>query len=255
MNIKNHHVFISGGNRGIGLGIVEFYLSQGAQVTFTHSGRKPESIEQVATLQKELAAKYPESKVLVLKANVCAEEELKTALKTSVEQFGDLNTVICNAGVSIDGLILRAKESDWDTVIDTNLKGSFLLSKLSSRYLIKSAEADKSLIFISSVVGLMGNAGQSSYAASKAGQIGLMKSLAKELAKKNVRVNAIAPGYIKTDMTDQLSEEQTNNMLQHIALGRKGSRADIAASCAFLSSPFSQYITGQVLNVNGGLYM
>ena len=194
------------------------------------------------------------SKAIPLALNVSEEDACKAAVDTMVKEFGGLYGLVNNAGVAIDQLTLRYKMDDWDTLMATNLKGAFQLSKVALRPLMKNKEGS-AIVNMSSVVGLSGNAGQAPYSASKAGLIGLTKSLALEFASRKIRVNAIAPGFIDTEMTQALTDEQKGKITENIPIGTMGSVDDIAQATAYLLSPLSQYVTGQVLSVNGGLYM
>jgi len=236
---------ITGAARGIGREMAIAFAEEGADLFLTYA-RTP--------LDDTLSAVSPlGAKVETFKADVAKTAEADSAVKECVSKFGGLDILVNNAGITRDGLLMRMKESDWDDVIDTNLKGAFNMIRAATKTMIKK-RAGK-IINIGSVVGSMGNAGQANYAASKAGLVGLTKAVAKELASRNVQVNLIAPGYIVTDMTDQLDEKAKNAIMEGIPLKRLGSVRDVANAALFMSTPASDYITGHVLHVNGGLYM
>ena len=187
------------------------------------------------------------------KMNVCKRLEVSVAMEKCKDCFDGIDILVNNAGITQDSLLLRMSEQNWDSVINTNLKGSFNFIKTVSKYMIKSKSGK--IINISSIVGLMGNAGQTNYAASKAGLIGLTKSAAKELAVRNIQVNCLAPGYISTEMTDKLSEDAKENLLKQIPLNRIGSPSDISNAVLFLCANETSYITGQTITIDGGMVM
>lgn len=249
INLKDKNIFVTGGSRGIGAAIVKVCASLGARVAFTYSS-------QEAQAQKVLESLAPSSSGLphkIYKMNVTLQEEVESVCQAVVQDFGSLQGVVNNAGITKDQLILRMKETDFDAVLKANLYGVFHVTKTLSKSLLKSAPA--SVVNISSVVGSTGNAGQSNYAASKAGLEGFTKSLALELASRNIRFNVVSPGYIKSDMTDALSEEQIKYFADRIPLGRPGDAEEVAHTVAFLLSSASSYMTGQTIHVNGGLYL
>jgi 3-oxoacyl-[acyl-carrier protein] reductase len=190
---------------------------------------------------------------MAVKTNVSDAKECEDLVNIVVEKFGKLDILVNNAGVTRDGLLVRMSEQDWDLVIAINLKGTFNCTKSAAKYMMKARYGR--IVNISSVIGLMGNAGQTNYSASKAGVIGITKSAAKELSGRNVTVNAIAPGYIATAMTDKLTEDQRNSMVKLVPLGRIGQPQDVANAVLFLASPLADYITGQVIPVDGGMVM
>jgi len=200
---------------------------------------------------KVLCEKYQTS--IVVQADVAKSDDAKRLCDTALETFGRIDVLINNAGITKDNLLLRMSESDFDDVISTNLKGTFLMCKNVSKIMMKQRSG--SIINIASVVGITGNAGQANYAASKAGIIGLTKSLAKEFASRNIRVNAVAPGFIQSDMTDKLDQEVITNLSAQIPMKRLGDPQDIANTVAFLVSEKSSYLTGQVICVDGGMVM
>jgi 3-oxoacyl-[acyl-carrier protein] reductase len=192
------------------------------------------------------------SAAIVVQGDVSKSVDCARIVAAAIETFGGLDVLVNNAGITKDNLLLRMSEEDFDSVVDTNLKGTWLMSKACIKYLMKNAGA---IVNISSIVGRTGNAGQTNYAASKAGVIGFTQSLAKELASRNVRVNAVAPGFIKSDMTDKLNEEQSKQMFGRIPLGRFGTPEEVADLVSFLVSEKSRYITGQTIGVDGGMAM
>jgi 3-oxoacyl-[acyl-carrier protein] reductase len=237
---------VTGASRGIGRSIALALAAQGAKVVA--SARNAEAL---AELSAEIKSKGGES--LAVAGDVAIEDDANNLVKKAVEAFGQVDIFINNAGITRDGLLLRMKNEDWDAVLDTNLKGAFLCTRAVAK--VMSKQRSGRIINISSVVGEMGNAGQANYCASKAGLLGLTKSVARELARRNVTVNAITPGFIVTDMTEDMTDKARESMTEQIPLGRLGSAEDIASAVIFLSSDQSAYITGQVLGVNGGMYM
>ena len=250
-NLEGKSILVTGSNRGIGKGIALSLAKAGAQVGVTFSG-SASGEEKAHALCKEIEGLGGKAKALAL--NVSDEDQCKEAIATMTAEFGGLYGLVNNAGVAIDQLTLRYKSEDWDTLMNVNLKGAFMLTKMALRPLMKNKEG-ASIVNMSSVVGLMGNAGQVPYSASKAGLIGMTKSLALEFASRKLRVNAVAPGFIDTEMTQALTDEQKAKITDEIPLASLGSVDDIAYATKYLLSPLSQYVTGQVLSVNGGLYM
>ncbi|MCM8534566.1 MAG: 3-oxoacyl-[acyl-carrier-protein] reductase [Lentisphaeraceae bacterium] len=246
MRFEGKVVVITGGNRGIGLGITKRFLSEGAKVAVI--GTRPESVDPVIS---DLSNTDNEIRGYAL--NVADREKVEETFKKIAEDFGTIDVLVNNAGITRDTLLMRMKEDDWDAVIDINLKGAFNCLKAVTRPMMKARKGR--IINISSVVGLTGNAGQANYSASKAGLFGLTKSAAKELAARNITVNAIAPGYIATEMTDAVSDEARDAFLRNIPLARPGQADEVAAAIAFLASDDAAYITGQTVNVDGGLVM
>ena len=238
---------VTGGGRGIGKAIALAFASEGAKVAVV--SRSESSCSSAAD---EINAKFPGSAqaFAVDVADTAATAEMG---KKVLEAFGTVHILVNNAGVTRDGLALRMSEEDWDVVMDTNLKGAFNCVKAFQRSMIKAGGAR--IINISSVVGLMGNAGQLNYSASKAGLIGFTKSIAREYSSRKINTNAIAPGFISTDMTDELTDEQKAGIISTVPLGELGKPEDIASAALFLAGPGASYITGQVLTVDGGMVM
>jgi 3-oxoacyl-[acyl-carrier protein] reductase len=237
---------VTGASRGIGREIALALASQGAKVVA--SARNAEAL---AKLTAEIKSQGGDALAVV--GDVAVEDDANNLVKQAVEAYGQVDIFINNAGITRDGLLLRMKNADWDAVLDTNLKGAFLCTRAVAR--VMSKQRSGRIINISSVVGEMGNAGQANYCASKAGLLGLTKSVARELARRNVTVNAITPGFITTEMTEDMTEKAQEAMTEQIPLGRPGSAKDVANAVIFLASEQSAYITGQVLGVNGGMYM
>ena len=243
--LKGKCALITGGSRGIGRELAVAFAGAGVNLFLTYRNTPlDDTIKSLADYKVEVES---------FKADVAVPEEASAAVKACVEKFGGLDILVNNAGITKDGLLMRMKDSDWDDVINTNLKGAFNMIRAASRTMIKK-RAGK-VITIGSVVGSTGNAGQVNYSASKAGLIGLTKAVARELAARNVQANLIAPGYILTDMTKALDEKAKNAIIENIPSGKLGTPGDVAGAALFLASSASDYITGQVLHVNGGLYM
>ncbi|MFZ4450181.1 3-oxoacyl-[acyl-carrier-protein] reductase [Salibacterium aidingense] len=245
--IKGKTALVTGASRGIGKAIALELAGHGANVAVNYAG-SAQKAEEVAAACKDKGVK-----AFSVKADVSREEDVKAMIKEVTDQFGSLDIMVNNAGITRDNLLMRLKEEDWDAVLDTNLKGVFHCAKAASRPMMKQRSGK--IINISSVVGVMGNAGQANYSAAKAGVLGLTKSLAREFAPRNIQVNAVAPGFIETDMTEQLEGETQENLLQNIPLGKLGEAGDVAKAVRFLASEDSDYITGQTLHVDGGMVM
>ncbi|KXG43693.1 3-oxoacyl-[acyl-carrier-protein] reductase [Tepidibacillus decaturensis] len=238
---------VTGASRGIGREIALVLAEAGANVVINYMGNR-ERAEEVAELVKELGRV-----ALVVQADVSNPDDVENMVNLTLTKFGKIDILVNNAGITRDNLIMRMKVEDWDTVIDTNLKSVFLLSKAVSRQMMKQREGR--IINISSVVGVLGNPGQANYVAAKAGVIGLTKTLAREFASRGITVNAVAPGFIETDMTASLKEEIRTQLLSQIPLARLGSAKDVAKVVRFLVSEDASYMTGQVLHVDGGMVM
>lgn len=239
---------VTGSSRGIGRAIAEKLASEGMNVCLNCSSAA--SLPQTQELAVELTMKYG-VKSIALVANVANAEEATTLVESAHTAFGRLDVLVNNAGITRDGLVARMKEEDFDAVIDVNLKGTFNCCKAATKIMMKQRFGR--IVNMSSVVGVSGNAGQANYAASKAGVIGITKSLAREIASRNVTVNAVAPGFIATDMTDALSDKQKEAIASRIAAGRMGEPEDVANLVAFLASDGAGYITGQVICIDGGM--
>ncbi len=244
--LKDKVAIITGASRGIGRAIALALAAQGAKVVA--SGRNVEALEILAA---EIRAQGGE--VATHAGDVALEADANQLIDQAVTAFGRIDILVNNAGITRDGLLLRMKSEDWDAVLDTNLKGAFLCTRAAAK--VMSKQRYGRIVNISSVVGEMGNAGQANYCASKAGLLGLTKSVARELARRNVTVNAVTPGFIITDMTDNLSDKAREAMAEQIPLGRLGAVEDIANAVLYLASDQAAYVTGQVLGVNGGMYM
>ena len=243
--LKDKCVLITGGSRGIGKGIVYKLIEYGANVAFTYSSSASASNKIVADLDSNgtICKAY--------KSDASKLEECETLVENVLSDFGSIDVLINNAGITKDNLLMRMSEGDFDSVIEINLKSVFNMTKACQRVFLKNRKG--SIINMSSVVGVKGNAGQSNYAASKSGIIGFSKSIAIELGSRNIRCNVIAPGFIKTEMTDKLSEDIIEAWNNSIPLKRPGETQDVANLCLFLASDLPNYITGQVINVDGGL--
>ncbi|HCZ1039840.1 TPA: 3-oxoacyl-[acyl-carrier-protein] reductase [Staphylococcus aureus] len=238
---------VTGASRGIGRSIALQLAEEGYNVAVNYAGSK----EKAEAVVEEIKAKGVDS--FAIQANVADADEVKAMIKEVVSQFGSLDVLVNNAGITRDNLLMRMKEQEWDDVIDTNLKGVFNCIQKATPQMLRQRSG--SIINLSSVVGAVGNPGQANYVATKAGVIGLTKSAARELASRGITVNAVAPGFIVSDMTDALSDELKEQMLTQIPLARFGQDTDIANTVAFLASDKAKYITGQTIHVNGGMYM
>ncbi|CAC5502099.1 TPA: 3-oxoacyl-[acyl-carrier-protein] reductase [Staphylococcus aureus] len=238
---------VTGASRGIGRSIALQLAEEGYNVAVNYAGSK----EKAEAVVEEIKAKGVDS--FAIQANVADADEVKAMIKEVVSQFGSLDVLVNNAGITRDNLLMRMKEQEWDDVIDTNLKGVFNCIQKATPQMLRQRSG--AIINLSSVVGAVGNPGQANYVATKAGVIGLTKSAARELASRGITVNAVAPGFIVSDMTDALSDELKEQMLTQIPLARFGQDTDIANTVAFLASDKAKYITGQTIHVNGGIYM
>lgn len=238
---------ITGASRGIGREIALKYAKEGASIVLNYRNSETEALKLKEELDKL------GSDTLIIKSNVSNFEEAEKLIKEAKETFGRVDILVNNAGITKDNLIMRMKEEDFDSVIDVNLKGAFNCLKAVTPIMVRQKSGK--IINMSSVVGVIGNAGQVNYCASKAGLIGMTKSLAREIGGKNINVNAIAPGFIDTDMTKVLSEDQKKNIMSQVPLKRLGQAEDIANLALFLASNQSDYITGQVIHVDGGMAM
>lgn len=243
--LKGKNTIITGGSRGIGKAIVETFVKQGANVAFTYSS----SSDAAKAIENKLSTNIV--KVKSYKSDASNFEEAQLLAASVLEEFGSIDILINNAGITKDNLLMRMSEEDFDRVIQVNLKSVFNMTKAVQRTMLKQRKG--SIINMSSVIGVKGNAGQSNYAASKAGILGFTKSMAIELGSRNIRSNAIAPGFIVTEMTDELGEETIERYFEAIPIKRGGTPEEIANACVFLGSDMSSYITGQVLNVDGGM--
>lgn len=243
MSLKGKVALVTGASRGIGRAIAEILVERGATVIGT------------ATTENgaEAISSYLGDNGKGLALNVTSPESIAETLKQIKEQFGDIDILINNAGITRDNLLIRMKDDEWQDIIETNLTSVFRLSKAVLRAMMKKRHGR--IISIGSVVGSMGNAGQTNYAAAKAGLLGFTKSMAREVASRGITVNAVAPGFIETDMTKALNDEQRAATLANVPAGRLGDPREIAAAVAFLASDDAAYVTGETLHVNGGMYM
>lgn len=243
--LEGKNVIITGASRGIGMGIAKVFAEYGANIAFTYSSSEAPALE----LEKELTTKGVKAKAY--KSNAASYSDAEDLVAKVLEDFGGIDVLINNAGITKDNLLMRMQEEDFDAVIEINLKSVFNMTKAVQRTMLKQRKG--SIINMSSVVGVKGNAGQTNYAASKAGMIGFTKSVALELGSRNIRCNAIAPGFIETEMTDKLDEKTVQGWRDAIPLKRGGTPEDVANACLFLASDLSAYITGQVMHVDGGM--
>ncbi|RYG73903.1 3-oxoacyl-[acyl-carrier-protein] reductase [Lentibacillus lipolyticus] len=245
--LEGKNALVTGASRGIGRAIALELARQGANVAVNFAG----SEDKAQSVVEEIEQMGVQS--VKIQANVADENDTKAMVKEVVNQFGSVDILVNNAGINRDNLLMRMKEDEFDQVIETNLKGVFQCTKAVSRQMMKQKSGR--IINVSSVVGVSGNAGQANYTAAKAGVIGLTKSTAKEFASRNILVNAVAPGFISTDMTDALTDEQKDGMLSMIPLEKLGQPEDVARVVRFLASEDANYITGQTINIDGGMVM
>jgi 3-oxoacyl-[acyl-carrier protein] reductase len=245
LNLNGKNALVTGGTRGIGRSIVNLLSRAGANVAFTFRS----STDEADSLRKEIESRGVMG--LAIQGDAADFDAAEVAVQSVLEAWGTLDVLVNNAGITRDGLLLRSREEDWDAVIGTNLKSVFNFCKAAYRPMMKQRSGK--IINMSSVVGVVGNAGQTNYAASKAGIIGFSKSLAKELGSRGVTVNVVAPGYVDTDMTRSMPDAAKEAMLSDVPLGRPASPEDVAAAVVFLASSAADYITGHVLHVDGGL--
>ncbi len=246
MRLEGKNALITGAAQGIGKSIAIGMAKEGANIAIADV-----NIESAKNTSQEVRSIGVKS--IAIKLDVSKQDDVTNAFETCIKEFGTLDILVNNAGITRDTVLLRMKEEDWDMVLNVNLKGSFLCSKEAVKIMAKQRSGK--IISISSVVAYIGNPGQSNYSSSKAGLIGLTKTIAKEYASRGIRANAIAPGFIQTAMTDILSDEVKNEMKKSIPLGQFGTPEDVTSSVIFLASKESDYITGQVIHVNGGMYM
>lgn len=244
MQLKNQVAFITGARRGIGRAIALLYAQNGADCVLIARTAPDELAGEIRALGRRASA---------LAVDVADAEAVENAVKGAVKEFGRLDILVNNAGINDDGLLIRMKLEQWQRVLDVNLSGAFYATKAAARPMLKQESGR--IINISSVIGQMGNAGQANYAASKAGLLGFTKSIAKELGSRGITCNAIAPGFIETDMTHEMSDEAKTALLGQIPLGKLGQAEDVAELALFLASGGARYITGQTFNVDGGLVM
>lgn len=242
--LKNKTALITGSARGIGYAIASLFAQEGADIVLSDVNE---------TILNEAAAKIKTQgvEVLAVKTDVTSEAQVEELVKKTVDKFGKVDILVNNAGITKDSLLIRMPESDWDSVLSVNLKGAFLCTKAVSKVMIKQRSGR--IINMASIIALIGNPGQANYAASKGGLISFTKSAARELASRNINVNAIAPGFIKTDMTDKLPEDLKKAMLNRIPLNKFGETEDVAKTALFLASEESSYITGCTIRVDGGM--
>jgi len=246
MSLSGKIALVTGAAQGIGRDIALGLAEDGADVAICDV-----NLDAAQKTAADIEAKGRKS--LALKANVAASAEVSAMIEQVVGKFGRIDILVNNAGITRDGLILRMKDEDWDLVLSINLKGSFLCAKSALKYMSK--QRGGTIINIASIVGAMGNAGQANYVASKAGLIGLTKTIAREYANRGITSNAVAPGFIDTAMTQALPENVRTELAKQIPMGKLGTPADVANAVRFLASPWASYITGQVIHVNGGMYM
>lgn len=247
MMLEGKTALVTGASRGIGKAIALRLAKEGANIAINFAGNVAAAEEVKAAIEAD------GGKAILVQADVSDSAAVDAMVKTVVDNFGGIDILVNNAGITRDGLLMRMKEEDWDAVLTTNLKGVFNCTKAAVKYMMKQKAGR--IVSISSVVGLMGNAGQANYAAAKAGVLGFTKAVAKEVAARGITVNAIAPGFIQTDMTAVLSEKVVEGMLNTIPLHKLGDPEDIAKAVVFLVSDDAKYITGQTLHVDGGMVM
>jgi 3-oxoacyl-[acyl-carrier protein] reductase len=247
LSLKDKVALVTGGSRGIGRAIASSLAAAGATVVVNYKGNAAAADEVVRDIGAE------DGQALAIQADISQSQEVERMFKAVLDRYSRLDILVNNAGITRDTLLLRMKEDDFDAVLDTNLRGVFLCTKAALRPMTKARGGR--IINITSVVGLMGNAGQSNYAAAKAGIIGFTKSTAREMASRGITVNAVAPGYIETELTGLLSEQIRAAILENIPLGRLGAPQDVASLVCFLASDAAAYITGQTITVDGGMVM
>ncbi|MBU4259674.1 MAG: 3-oxoacyl-[acyl-carrier-protein] reductase [Proteobacteria bacterium] len=246
-------VVVTGGSRGIGRSICLFLANPDTQIYFNYFSPSNPEAEKAAAAETEKLVADLRSSAASMSVDVADAKEVEAFFEKIVGETGRIDILVNNAGITKDGLLVRMNENDWNMVLNINLKGAFTCTRLAAKIMMKQRYGR--IVNIASVVGVSGNPGQANYSASKAGLIGLTKTAAKELAARNVTVNAVAPGFIETDMTAALSEKARNAMLSQVPMGRGGQPEDVAAAVKFLASDDAAYITGQVIHVNGGMYM
>lgn len=247
MGLEQKCAVVTGASRGIGRAIALELASQGAKVVVNYSGSEQKALDVVAEIVEN------GGEAIAVQANISDNDSVQALMKKAIDTYGSLDILVNNAGITRDNLLMRMKEDEWDDVINTNLKGVFLCTKAVTRQMMKQRAGR--IINISSIVGVAGNPGQANYVAAKAGVIGLTKTTAQELASRNILVNAIAPGFITTEMTDGLPEELKEAMLKQIPLAKLGQPEDVAKAVAFFASSNANYITGQTLHIDGGMVM
>ncbi len=240
-------VLVTGGSRGIGKETAKVYAENGYNVAINYVSDKTD-VEGIKKEFQDMGVKC-----LMVKADVSNREEVEKMVEEVISEFDKIDVLVNNAGITKDTLLMRMSEEDFDKVIEINLKGTYLVTKAATKYMMKKRQG--SIINLASVVGVVGNSGQCNYSASKAGIIGFTKSVAKELASRNIRANAVAPGFIETDMTNVLKDEVKENINAQIPLKRMGTAREVAEVIYFLGSEKSSYITGQVINIDGGMVM
>ena len=247
MEEERRVVLVTGGSRGIGKETAKVYAENGYDVAINYVSDKTD-VEGIKKEFQDMGVKC-----LMVKADVSNEEDVNNMVEKVISEFGKIDVLVNNAGITKDTLLMRMSKDDFDKVIDINLKGTFLVTKAVTKYMMKKRNG--SIINLASVVGVVGNSGQSNYSASKAGIIGFTKSVAKELASRNIRANAVAPGFIETDMTNVLKDDVKENIGNQIPLKRMGTAREVAEVIYFLGTEKSSYITGQVINIDGGMVM
>lgn len=246
-------IVVTGGSRGIGRSICQAFAQPGNRIYFNYFAPGNPEAEEAAAAETVALIQSAGAEAVGVCADIAAPDEVDAFFKRVTEDAGRIDVLVNNAGITRDSLLVRMKESDWDAVLSVNLKGPFLCTQAAAKIMMKQRSGR--IVNIASVVGVIGNAGQANYVAAKAGIIGLTKTAAKEYASRGVTVNAVAPGFIETDMTAVLPEKVRTGMLATIPLGRAGQPEDVAASVVFLASDAAAYITGQVIHVSGGMYM
>ena len=247
MHVDNKVALITGASRGIGRATALELTKAGAKIVINYAGNAAAAQEVLQAIQDM------GGQAIAVQANIAVAAEVDELIRKTIEAFGSIDILVNNAGITRDTLLMRMKEADWDAVLDTNLKGVFLCTKAVAKLMMKQRSGK--IINMTSVVGLTGNAGQANYAAAKAGVVGFTKSMAKELGSRGITVNAVAPGFIATDMTEVLPDSVKEQMTRTIPLGRPGTPSDVAKAVLFLCSDAAAYITGQTLNVDGGMVM